>query len=377
MRPSSLLVLVSAGLLLAGLAACDAAVNEDRAALRRTVLESIASQVIEPGHARFAADAHALADAADHLSADPTGATLAQAQSAWTDAAVSWRLLSALDLAGVVRTGLLHSRIGTWPTVPDAIEASVASGDAIDAGYVARQGSDKRGLAALEYLLFAETNGDPLAVLGADPARRAYVRAAAADLAAQANALVDAWSRAGGDELGMFEAADSEGRNLQSSVSRLVNEMSMATEELAYVQLARPLGISSDPEEAGGAPVPERVASPYAHRSVPLARAELDGLRELVSGTGLNALLDDLDAEIEGRPLSAALLGQIADADAALGAIETPLHTAVEDSPEAVQAAYDEALALHRLIKTNAANWLAVSVTFSDNDGDYSVGQSG
>ena len=373
MRPSSLLLSLAAGLVLTGLAACDAADDEGRAELRRSVLESLATRVIEPAHARFAADAHALSDAADALAAAPTADHLAGAQAAWLAAATSWHRLSALDLAGAVRTGLLHSRIGSWPTVPGAIEQSIASETGIDAAYMARQGSNKRGLAGLEYLLFAAPSGDPVAALAASENRRAYARAVATDLATQADALAAMWSRAGGDELGMFENADSEGRNLQSSVSRLVNEMAMMTEDLAYLKLGRPLGISDDPESAGGTANPDDVESPYAHASVPLARADLAGLRALLTadgGMGLGALLDDLDARLDERPLAPALLEQLDAADAALGALDRPYSAAVTETPEAARRAYDEALALHRLIKTNLANWLAVSVTFSDNDGD-------
>ena len=144
----------------------------------------------------------------------------------------------------------------------------------------------------------------------------------------------------------------------------------MATEELAYVQLGRPLGVSTDPEVAGGAPAPERVVAPYARASTALARAELDGYRALLANGGLIVLLDDLDAELDGQALSTALLGQLDAADGALAALDRPLALAVADTPDAVQMAYDEVLALHRMVKTNVANWLAVSVTFSDNDGD-------
>jgi predicted lipoprotein len=380
MRLSSppLSALVLAGLAAIGLAACIGGGAEQRAGLRSAVLVDLSAAVIAPDVSQFATDAADLAAQVQALTESPDRARLDAAQAAWLETARAWHRLASLDLAGITRTGLLYSRIGARPTSPGAIERALATPDPIGAAYVARQGADKRGLAGLEYLLFTQDPAAAVSALQGSEARRNYLLGVAQDLAAQADALAGLWDRSGGDELGMFERADSEGRNLQSSVSRLVNQMSMTTETMAYVSLGRPLGLGRSIDTPDGPPAPDLVPAPYARESVALLRAELSGLRALVSPTasggtdrkGIDALLLDLGAEIGDEPLGEALLGQIDAADAALAALDGSLYDAVTNDPEAVRTAYDEALALHRLVKTSLANWLAVGVTFSDNDGD-------
>ncbi|MEM1041606.1 MAG: imelysin family protein [Bacteroidota bacterium] len=373
MRPRLVLLILPLALVL-GFAACDADSDDpdNRTAVRQQLLADIATRIIEPGHDAFAADAAALAEAVTAFERDPSPATLGPAQAVWTTAARSWQRLSALNLPGAVRNGLFHNRISTWPANTAFIEDAVDTEDPIDEAYAARRGSNARGLPALEYLLFA---GGDAAVLGqmSDPQRRAYTLAVAQDLLTQAGRLAEAWSRGGGNELGMFEDADTEGRNLQSSVSRVVNEMAMIAEDLRYVKVGRPLGIARDPDEPDGAPQPDRVQAPNAQVSAELFRDDLAGLRALVTGgggTGFDDYLVTLDAEVDGRPFGEVLLAQIDATDAAMAALGMPLHDAVTDNPDAARAVYDETISLLRVIKVDFAGWLGVSITFSDNDGD-------
>lgn len=348
------------------LAACTDG-GEDRAPVRQALLADLANRVIEPAHARFATDAAALEAAVADLAADPSETTLDAARMAWTEAARSFHRLSALNLPGV-RFGLYHNRILTWPADTARIEEAVATEEEIDLGYVERLGSNVRGLPGLEYLLFA----DEASTTG-DSQRRAYVAAVAEDVSAQADALLEKWSHDGGDELGMFEAADSEGRNLQSSISRIVNEMAMVAEDLRYEKLGRPMGVARDPNEPGGEPRPDLVESPYAEVALALIREDLVGLRALVTadgGTGLDDYLATLDAEVDGQPFGDVLLAQIDATDAAAAAITPSLRDAITSDPETIRVLYDETGDLLRLIKSDLANWLGVSITFSDNDGD-------
>ncbi|MEL6616329.1 MAG: imelysin family protein, partial [Bacteroidota bacterium] len=300
---------------------------------------------------------------------DPTAATLASAQQAWETAAISWQRLAALNLPGV-KFGLYHNRIATRPANVEAVEEGLSGSETVDLAYIQRRGSNARGLPVLEYLLF--DGDDPLATLQ-NARRRAYARAVSEDVLGQAEALEAKWSATGGDEIGMFIAADTEGRNLQSSVSRIVNEMAMVTEDLRYVAIGRPMGIARNPEEPGGDPRPELVEAPYALESVALYREALAGLRDLFTsggGTGLDDYLTALDAEIDGQPVGAAVLAQIDETEAAIDALGMPLREAIESNPEAVRTVYAEAGDLLRIVKVDLANWLGVSITFSDNDGD-------
>ena len=87
-----------------------------------------------------------------------------------------------------------HSMLRTWVEVFTELPWSERSDDAIDVAFVNRQGSNKRGLPVLEYLLFAdgmEAQGraSDAAILAAMQSanRQAYASAVAADVVAKAN----------------------------------------------------------------------------------------------------------------------------------------------------------------------------------------------
>jgi predicted lipoprotein len=104
-----------------------------------------------------------------------------------------------------------------------------------------------------------------------------------------------------------------------------------------------------------------------------LFREDLVGLRTLVTGgggTGLDDYLATLGAEIDGQPLGAVLLAQIDATDRAAATLGDGYQQAVADRSPQAEALYAETGTLLRLIKTDLANWLGVSITFSDNDGD-------
>ncbi|MEM1094604.1 MAG: imelysin family protein [Bacteroidota bacterium] len=347
-----------------------------RTTLRQAMLNDIANRVIVPAHNQAAADAEALVSALETFEAAPTASTLDDAQAAWLTMAKSWRHVAAFNLPGAVKRGLYHNRINSLPTRPDRLEEAVFDVRAKDVAFVQTKGSTTRGLPAIEYLIF-DASGDG-AVLDslAGPngaARRALARAIAQDVAGQSAALVEAWSPTGSDALGTFIAADTEGRFLRSSLSRIVNELSMLAEDLRYNQLGAPLGISRDPNDPRSTPDPMAVEAPFATATVELLRAQVDGMRTLVTthdGVGLDDYLVSLDAELDGQPMGAALLANLDALDAALAAIPGSMRDALVRDPEAVQLAYDEAVNLLRLVKTDVAGWLGVSITFSDNDGD-------
>lgn len=370
-----LVAFISIGALSAG---CDSGSDgENLTTVRRAMLTNLADRVIAPSHDAFVSDVETLVTAITSFESDPSSANLDAVQTAWTTAARSWRPLSALNLPGPVRSGLYHNRISTWPVRIARVEEILATEQDYDEAYMRTLGSNTRGLPVLEYLFFDEAgNSVVLNRLSADAQankRRTYARAAVQDLNSQAMNLRDAWSRTGGDALGTFEAADTEGRNLQSSVSRLVNEMSMVAEDIRHVKLGPPLGISRDPNKPNGAAEPLLVEAPYARISIDLIREDLAGLRALVTGndgTGLAAYLDALDAESDGQPFSGTLLARIDAMDAATAALTPSLRDAVVNDAEASRQVYDESLELLRAIKTDLANWLGVSITFSDNDGD-------
>ncbi|MEO1291047.1 MAG: hypothetical protein AAFV93_25210, partial [Chloroflexota bacterium] len=80
--------------------------------------------------------------------------------------------------------------------------------------------------------------------------------------------------------------------------------------------------------------------------------------------------LDFLGAELDGEVMSTVINQSIETTITALNTIEQPVQIAVSEDNETVTTAYNNTLSLLRLVKTDMANQLGITVTFSDNDGD-------
>ncbi len=347
--------------------------EESHAVIRQAMLNDLANRVIEPLHAEFGEKAAALEEASGVFASDPTEESLEAVQSTWIEAALSWRRLSALNLPGPVRSGIYHFRINTWPANLAFIEEAISTTESIDEAYVDQLGSNSRGLPALEYLYFEGGADKTLAQMRDDAQRRDYALAVAQNVAAKSQALINAWSREDGNHLGSFELANAGGRSLQSSLSRVVNEMAKVGENIRHNKLGAPLGLSKKPEDPDTAPDPSLVESPYAEISKELMLEDLSGLRMLMTadgGTGLDDYLAAFDVKIEGVLLGEVILNQIDHTEKSLSNLPGSIKTLVTSDPALLLPAHEATKELLRLIKTDMASWLSISITFSDNDGD-------
>lgn len=330
---------------------------------RQAMLRRIVEGSIFPLHEQFVAETEALQQAVYDLRDDPTEETLAQAQNQWQTTAATWAQAEHLSLRF---TMIVHNQIKKWPINVRFIEGFITEEtDTIDEPFIESIGSTSKGLTAIEYLLFSPemSETDTLQTLVDDPRRMAYLVALTENLQRKAEELRLLWAAEGDNQAQAFIEADFSANEVQGSISMLANEMIALVEGVANTKVDYPLsGTYAEPQ-------PQAVESPYAGYSIPLAVANLRGLQQTLKA-GFNDYLDFLGAEYQGQPLSAAIDAQIEQTIAALEAIEPPLSTAVLDNPDTVERAYDETKMLIVLLKTDMANQLGLTVTFSDNDGD-------
>lgn len=330
---------------------------------RRALLMQLVDSAILPQVAELVTAAQSLADAAEALAAEPNLKSLTAAQAQWNATAEAWAATEPFDLRFAL---LVSSKIKKWPIKIVFVEENIAGDEPIDDAFIDAIGSTAKGLATLEYLLFAadETDkGDADALLTAlttNPQRMAYVVALAHNLANAAEELQWMWSAEGDNQGQAFIDADFSGNNVQGSISMITNEMIALLEEVVRTKLDLPL------HGVDGTPQPESVESPYADHSIPLIIANLRG-SQAIFAAGLADYVNFLQGEDQ---LSTAIDAQFEAAIAALAALDRPLQIAVVEEPAALQAARDEVRALLVLFKVDLANQLSITVTFSDSDGD-------
>jgi len=332
---------------------------------RRAMLDALVTETILPLHQALAEESAALEAAGATFQSDPTAENLAAFQAAWQATSIAYE---HVQLYSFQRVMPYMTQLDSAPPNIPFIEGYVDLEEpgTIDAAFVEFLGSSSKGLPALEYFIFAD---DALTSLTDVQNRRDYAAALAVDVRRVADLLVDEWTP-GNDGYGdRFLSADDEPANVRGSVSMLTNEMIAELEDVARFWLGGPLGYRD-----GGEPMPELVEAPYSGTSVAKLIANVESVQLALNGSSdapaLADYLDFLGAELDGEPLSDVLNAQATTVIEALEAVEGPLAVAVVEDTETVQVAYDEAVTLLRLVKTDAANQLGITVTFSDNDGD-------
>ncbi|MCB0226428.1 MAG: imelysin family protein [Anaerolineae bacterium] len=350
---------------------------------RHALLVNMTDNVIVPLLKDFEDQAAALEDAAHQFQADPTEANLETVQQAWQQAAMGWNRLVFFELGSfrnangdLVSFMEIYNKIDKWPTNVDFIESLIADQETIDEPLIDSIGSTTKGLPAIEYLIFNPAGNAQLVSTFTDgptgSKRMQYLVAATENLNNKAKELLDIWAAEGDNYAGVFINAEADGGDPQASISLLVNQMAASLEDIVKRKIGHPLGKTS---QAGVRP--ELVEAELSGISGQLLHSNFEGFATVFNGgseagqqPGFDDYLDYVGAEYEGQPLSKVINDQIKTTQAALEAIDEPLHQAMENQPDQVELVYNEARKLIVLIKADMANHLAVTMTFNDSDGD-------
>jgi predicted lipoprotein len=254
------------------------------------------------------------------------------------------------------------------------IEAELAGTAELTVSYLARIGANKRGLHAVEYLLFPEGDVElEAALLDASEAgerRRQFLAAAGALVAESAAALRDAWAPDAGDYGRRFAepgGADSVSADVQAGLDTLLNQAIFLSEVVANTKLGKPLGSAT-----GGAIDPSAQESERSGASLSDALGNLRGVRNVYLGTRDGSTGPSLSTLVRAKSPATDLRARRAleEAEASLLAVPEPLTVALTDSPQLVSAALEAVKTLKRLLATEVLGTLGASLKFNDNDGD-------
>lgn len=361
------------GLILLGVLVLGCAPSALEDGERRLALRETTERVILPTYAELNTRAAELASLLEELEMSPADADLSATRQAYLDVRAPWEESQAFGFGPAAD---LHAQAGIdqSPIDTSKLEAELASESTLSDKYVRNLGANKRGLHAIEYLLFPADDAELEAALLRDDVaggrRRRFVSAAGRVVADNAGALLAAWDPEQGDYAGRFSkpgGPESVAADVQSGLDTLLNETVVVSEVVANVKLGEPLGASSggkiDPaaqeSERSGATRGDLLANLRGMRNVYFAS------REQASQVSLSSLVHGRSPATDRHARAA-----FADADAALRAMPEPFTRALEESPESVQAAYDAVKALKRVLATEVLGSLGASLKFSDNDGD-------
>ncbi len=340
---------------------------------RREALGQTIEQVILPTCSDLADRTAELSELLDALALAPEHALLADIRNAYlaTRAPLAESQAFGFGPAEELRSA---AAIDQQPIDTLKIDAELAGTAELTPQHLSVIGANKRGLHAVEYLLFPEDDSQlEAALLDASEAgerRRQFLSAAGVIVATNAGALRDAWAPDGGDYGRRFSepgAADAVSVDVQAGLDTLLNQAVFLSEVVANTKLGKPLGSAT-----GGEIDPSAQESERSGASLSDARGNLRGVRNVYFGTRDGRIGPSLSTLVRAKSPGTDLRAReaLAAAEASLLAVPEPLTLALTESPELVSAAFESLKTLKRVLATEVLGTLGASLKFNDNDGD-------
>lgn len=351
---------------------------------RRAMLANLGEKVVLPTYRVFGQRADELAAAIDGhcaaLGSAGEAPALASAQDAWKQAMTSWQEAELMIFGpAAMDARTLRDRIYSWPVTSScAVDQDVMlRGD--DPAYdIGTRLTNRRGLDALEYVLFAPTlettcppqaappGWEALSTADRQAARCAFAQAAAADLATQAATLLAAWEPAQGNYLGELSSAGQSGSSIdsvQSAVNLVSDAMFYVDSEVKDMKLGEPAGVVMNSCGTAGEPCLAELESRFARHSKENVIANLRGLTMLFGGDGPDGNggggpgFDDFLIAVGAAELASVMSSDMAAALAAAEAIDGTLTDALAADRDSVVAAH---AAVKRITDSMKSQFLTV-----------------
>ncbi|MBN1208031.1 MAG: imelysin family protein [Myxococcaceae bacterium] len=360
----------------------------------RKELLSAVSACVRKSAGDFQALAAQLEAATGALATGPDAGRREAAREAYQRAMDAWQVLEVMQIGPAALRSLpggqeLRDNIYSWPLVSRCSLEEQLAARGYEASDFPTSLVSRRGLYAIEYLLFYEgsdticppsspaVSSGGWAALSADELqarKRAYAAAAAAAVRQRADELVDAWAAGKGNFAQTLETAGP-GNAVYPTSQAALNSVSDALfyveKDVKDMKLAEPLGLRNCDADT----CPESLESSFAGRSKANVRANLVGFRRIIEGCGEGFAgkgFDDLLVAVGSEPLAVKLRERVVAAEAALGAVEeADFREALVQDKASVRAVYDAIKGVTDLLKTELATVLDLELPQSlegDND---------
>ncbi|QSQ14364.1 imelysin family protein [Myxococcus landrumensis] len=360
----------------------------------RVALLKATGACVEKTARQFQTVSVALSEAVSRYASQPDAANQAQARAAFHEAMDVWQVAEVMQVGPAAPRSAaggaeIRDNVYSWPLVSRCtVEEQIVS-KSYEAESFATSLVSRRGLYALEYLLFHEDAStacqgtSPIvaqgtwAALSADERaarKRAYAAVVAKDVSQRAAQLVKAWAADQDNFLQTLETAGSGNRVFptnQAALNSVSDAMFYFEREGKDLKLARPLGLRECSTES----CPEHLESQFAHRSKANLRANLKGFRLLAEGCGegySGTGFDDLLVASGAEPLVQKMRERLAGVETALGHIEeADLKDALAADKASVRALHDAFKGVTDVLKTEMVTVLDLELPQSvegDND---------
>lgn len=339
-------------------------------ALRTTFLKGLAEDSILPTYRELDTRAAALETALGTLASTPTETTLQAAQSAWRAVREPWGRQEALHV-GPSEDFHTGAAVGQAPSTT-GIDSVLAGTEPLTPPDVKLLGANRKGLLAMEYLLFdvEKGNAEVLARLTAagtaGERRRTFLASLGTVLHGNTTEVRAAWEPDGGNFVAQLSGAGTEGSRYatqKQAVDEVFNRLVAAVEK-SELRLGKPLGF-----DTGGTVRPEQEEARRSDNSLADLGHALSGMEQLWNGTNADGGLSRV-VVASNKTLDATVRDDLAAVRSALEGIPPPLRTALKNNRESVEATRAAFANLRATLASEVAAQLGVTIAFNDNDGD-------
>jgi len=321
---------------------------------RKPILVNISDSLILPAYSNFQLEVSEFQSDLNIYENESTEANMKQLKEAWIQMALAWKYAEAYNF-GPIESLFLENSMHYFPVDTAAISKAVENYSNQE-NYLASLGSNKKGLAAIEFILFSneELSGQQLA----------FIQLLSTDLSNNMDKVLDKWNTAYHQEF-----IDKTGNSASSSMTLVANEMIFLLEKVKNMKLGEPMGKADM-----GEPHPAKVESPYSNISLKLLAENVESVKDVFNGgngAGMDDYLNALDVkDDEGLLLTKKINQQFDKVINIARSIEDDLSSAIINHNPKLDELYLEMINLTIIIKNDMMSQLGLLTVFSDNDGD-------
>lgn len=328
---------------------------------RSQILKNVTNNLIIPTYENFDQTTNSLHSASQAFTENPSPETLAKLKEAWEISIKTWKQAEVYNF-GPVESLVLVTAIDRWPTSERGIEQAIDEFDGSD-DYLVRIGSNRKGLPAIEYLLFHDEESIIIEEFSSSD-RQTYLNLLTEALTQHSATILEEWN------LGYAEKFISKtGNEADSGITLLANELGYILQKVRMEKLEIPFGAQTE-----GTPRLQMLESLHANISKELIRENLLSAQQTFNGgegSGFDDYISALGIEDEnGELLSEAINREYENAFRILDSIDGSLEDAILNQKPTVQELIDSINQLYIYTDIDMISQLGILTVFSDNDGD-------
>lgn len=310
------------------------------------------------------------------------------AQNQWRATMNVWQQAELMLLGPLLdQDGLLRNKIYSWPLVNScAVDYDVVyfkSGTVNGKPYdISQRTPSRKGLAALDYLLFNENLAHSCATSAAPPnwvdlvdqqrklARCNFATEVAKDIKINADTLVQQWLASDGyaNKLKQAGTTGSEFATEHDAVNRISDAIFYIDSATKDGKLATPLGLFAN--VCGAVACPEAVESKYSHHSLANIVNNLIGFEKLLSGKEGIGFTDYL-VDVGDEETANALTADVTKAINTVNSFEANLADILVNEPDKIEQSHTEVKHITDKLKADFITSLALELpatSAGDND---------